>query len=120
MITKIINNNISEAIGEYIDRVHEKKNWVLNKHGQHFLYGDKEHLSAVNSLRKQLLLIRVRADILDETTLNRIFVCMETEGTATWFKNFMLMFGKQYYLEPHCNLATMKYKIKMVWTRQLN
>ena len=118
--TKIINNNIARAIGEYIDRVEQKQNWVMNTHGSEFWYGDHGHISALRNLRKQLFCTRVRIDVLNERTLRRAFPCMDMEGTFVWFKSFMTMFGKKYELEPHCNLSTLKYTIKMVWVRQLN
>ena len=108
------------AIGEYIDQVEEKKNWAKQTHGKDFWYGNHDHISALQNLRRQLVCISVHVDILDDKILRRAFPCMEImEGTDTWFKSFMTIFGNHYELEPHCNLATMKYTIKMVWLRQL-
>ena len=104
--SKIINNNISEAIGGYVDRVEEKRNWVTKTYGEHFWYGDTQLLEALKELRMQLLCVTVRVDILDEKTIPRAFACMHTEGAVTWFKSFVAMFGKTYELEVHCNLTT--------------
>ena len=117
--TNIVNRNIANAIGEYIDRVEDKKNWVKQTLGKDYWYGEHDHISALQNLRKQLVCISIRVDILDEKTLNRAFPCMEMEGTVTWFKSFMTMFSRKYELEPHCNLATKKYTIKMVWVREI-
>ena len=118
--TRTINNNIANAIGEYIERVYAKLNWVDVTYNSQFWYGEYDFISALQNLRRQLVCISIRLDVLDEKTLKRAFPCMDMEGTFTWFKSFMTMFGRPYELEPHCNLTNFKYTLKMVWVRRLN
>ena len=117
---KLINNNIAKAIGEYLDRLEAKLNWVTTTHDGMFWYGGYDHISALKNLQKQLVCTKLRVDVLNERTMKRAFPCMEMEGTFTWFKSFMTMFGKKYELEPLCNLTTLKYTVQMVWVRELD